>query len=135
METDCQGLHVLDRSASAQLLRTTRVGRLALVQGALPMILPVAFAMLDADLVFNVGPGTLSRAADHCDVVCFETDSVDERLDDMWSVWVVGHLSRMVNPSDLSRAEQLDLNRWGSRPGEFIRLTPQIFSGRRTSGR
>jgi uncharacterized protein len=133
METDRQGLLVLDRSACAQLLRTTRVGRLALVHGALPMILPVAFAMLDADLVFNVGPGTLSRAADHCDVVCFETDSVDAGLADMWSVSVVGQLSRVVSPADLSRAAQLDLPCW--EPGEFIRLTPQIFSGRRTFAR
>ena len=81
------------------------------------MILPVAFAMLDADLVFNVGPGTLSRAADHCDVVCFETDSVDERLDDMWSVWVVGHLSRDREPGGCvsrraARPEPLGKSPW-----------------------
>ena len=63
MDADRQGLIVLDEAACRALLHTVHLGRVALTDGALPMILPVTFACLDRDLVFRAGPGALQRAA------------------------------------------------------------------------
>ncbi len=134
MEVDRQGMIVLDAAACAALLGTTRLGRIALTQQALPVILPVAFGLLDDGLVFNTGPGLLQRAAQEEQVACFEADWADEDFNDAWSVWAIGRLSALSHPGDVRRAQELDLSLWPAVDGEFVRLAPQIFSGRRRAG-
>ena len=135
MHNDRNGMLVLDESACRALLRSTRLGRIALTDRALPMILPVAFACLDSDIVFRIGPGTLGRAADAEQVVCFETDWVDERGEAAWSVAAIGHLTRVRDPALVDACRRVDLPQWSEGPtqdsGSYITLSPQLITGRR----
>ena len=109
MNSDGQGMLVLDEAACRALLRSTRLGRIALTDHALPMILPVAFTCLDLDIIFRVGSGALARAADAEQVVCFETDWADSRIAAAWSVAAIGHLSRVDDPDLIERCRLADL--------------------------
>jgi hypothetical protein len=143
MNSDGQGMLVLDEAACRALLRSTRLGRIALTDRALPMILPVAFTCLDLDIIFRVGSGALARAADAEQVVCFETDWADSRIAAAWSVAAIGHLSRVDDPDVIDRCRLTDLPMWNGlrdRPevgpsnthsGGFVTLTPQLITGRR----
>ncbi len=141
MHADHQGLIVLDEASCRALLHTVRLGRVALTDGALPMILPLTFACLDSDLVFRTGPGALRRAALAHQVVCFEADWVDEQVTAGWSVSAIGHLRSVTDPAHVERCNATALPTWsnaatsGSMPDSstFVALTPELFSGRQRS--
>lgn len=130
VEIDRQGLRILDDAACNELLGSVRLGRIALTNGALPVILPVAFGRIENDLVFNVGPGILARAAAAEHIVCFQTDWADDDLRSAWSVSAIGQLSVITQPAKLQRAAQLDLGTWSTTDGSFLRLEPHFLSGR-----
>ncbi len=139
MHADHQELIVLDEAACRALLCTTRLGRVALTDGALPMIMPVTFACLDRDLVFHAEPGALARAALARQVVCFEADWVDDEITEGWSVAAIGQLRTVTDPVEEERCRAAALRTWttavpsGSATGvgDFVALTPEMFSGRR----
>lgn len=128
---DRQGLGVLTEQQCFELLDTARLGRIALTNRALPIILPVAFARLDDDLIFRVGEGALSKAAQMGQVVCFEVDWADDRFDSAWSVAAIGQLSFLEEPERVRRAERLHLIPWSAECDSFVQMTPQMISGRR----
>jgi uncharacterized protein len=138
MHSDTNGMLVLDEAACRALLHSTRLGRIALTDRALPMILPVAFACLDRDILFRVGPGTLGRAAEAEQVVCFETDWADESGNAAWSVAAIGRLARVRDPQKVEACRQIDLPSWSDGPtpdsGGYITLSPQMITGRRRAG-
>jgi uncharacterized protein len=126
----------LDEQACRALLGSVRLGRVALSERALPMILPVPFACLDRDVVFQVSEPALVRAAHDKHVVCFEADHAraDAATDGVpviaWTVAVVGQLSVITEPVDLERCRALpELNSPGP-SAEFIRMSPEVFQGR-----
>jgi nitroimidazol reductase NimA-like FMN-containing flavoprotein (pyridoxamine 5'-phosphate oxidase superfamily) len=130
VHVDRQGLGVLTETQCLALLDSTRLGRIALTDRAMPIILPVGFARLDNDLIFRVGQGALSRAARMGQVVCFEVDWTDDRFENAWSVAAIGQLSTLDQPARLRRAQGLDLIPWSSQCDEYVQLTPQLISGR-----
>jgi nitroimidazol reductase NimA-like FMN-containing flavoprotein (pyridoxamine 5'-phosphate oxidase superfamily) len=138
MHNDRNGMLVLDESACHTLLHSTRLGRIALTDRALPMILPITFACVDRDIVFRVGPGTLRRAADAEQVVCFETDWADECGHAAWSVAAIGRLTRVDEPGLVEACRQAGLPLWSNMPtaesGGYIALSPQLITGRRRAG-
>jgi nitroimidazol reductase NimA-like FMN-containing flavoprotein (pyridoxamine 5'-phosphate oxidase superfamily) len=69
---------------------TQHIGRLGVTRDALPMIMPVAFAMLDAAPVFRVGSGVVHRAAAQGAVTCFEVDAASADWASAWSVMMIG---------------------------------------------
>lgn len=130
VHVDRQGLGVLTEQQCHELMDSARLGRIALTDRALPIILPVGFARLDDDLIFRVGQGALSKAARMGQVVCFEADWADDTFDQAWSVVAIGQLSLLEEPARLIRAERLDLFSWSAQCDEFVQLTPQMISGR-----
>lgn len=120
----------LDDHECLTLLGSARLGRIALTNRALPIILPVGFATMDGDLVFRVGQGAISKAADMEQVVCFEADWADHGLAAAWSVAAIGQLFTLRDPTDLERARQLDLVTWAEDCETFVALRPQLLSGR-----
>jgi nitroimidazol reductase NimA-like FMN-containing flavoprotein (pyridoxamine 5'-phosphate oxidase superfamily) len=130
VQVDRQEMGVLSEDECSTLLDSARLGRLALTDGALPMIVPLGFARLDGDLIFRVGSGVVQRAAEMNQVVCFETDWVDAAYRAAWSVSAIGVLS-MLRHVDRQRADQLDLVQWSSSSATYVQLTPQLVSGRR----
>ncbi len=94
-------VHTLDEAACRSLIASGGLGRVAVTDRALPMILPVAFACLGADIAVRLAPGVLDRAADAGQVVCFQTDSTDRSdrgIAAEWSVEAIGQLRRVDDP-------------------------------------
>jgi uncharacterized protein len=82
-------LAVLPPAECRRLLAEGSVGRLAVVRGGYPVVVPVNYAVHDERIVVRTGPGTkLSGAHQHR--VAFEVDSIDEAWRTGWSVLVQG---------------------------------------------
>ena len=63
MPSDRNGLHVLSRYECLHLLAAGHVGRIGLSVQALPVVLPVNYAVLDGGVVLRSGAGTKLDAA------------------------------------------------------------------------
>jgi hypothetical protein len=125
---------VLTRAECLRRLAGTDVGRIGLSVDAMPVILPMAFAMLDDDVVIRVGWGDKLDAAVHHRVVCFEADG-SESAGGGWSVLITGRAEIIRNPQVLERAGRLPLRRWSHRPTDrFIRIPAEVVTGRRMAG-
>jgi uncharacterized protein len=127
---DRNGLEILDRSSCLELLGTADVGRIALSIGALPVVLPVNFAMLGEDIVIRTSPGSRLETAATNAVVAFEVDCVDASHSG-WSVLVQGVATEITDPLELRQARLVHLNSWPGGDGRLLRLVTQIVSGRR----
>ena len=96
MEVDPNGLEVLGRSVCLELLRTVGSGRLGLSIDALPVVLPVSFAVDGDDLmVVAVGDDRLAAALAGA-VVAFQADRHDPASGLEWSVLVRGCATRLA---------------------------------------
>ena len=132
MKLSVQELQMLSPSECEQLLARTTVGRVGISIGALPVVLPVNYAMLDGDVVVRTGAGTKLDAALAGAVVAFEVDHVDPIYHEGWSVLVQGRATEIADPADIERARALPLRPWA--PGtrdRFIRIPAEVISGRR----
>ncbi len=116
-----------------QLLSTGSVGRIAVTRDALPVILPVNYAVDGGSILIRTTDGAILRAARAGGaVVAFEVDNLDERTMTGWSVLVTGTLREVTAVSAVLRAEQLPLVPWaGGERRHFVRITPGLLSGRR----
>ena len=90
MEVDRNGLEVLDREECLRLLGTATLGRIALTDGALPVVLPVNFRVAGDRILVRTSRGTKLDAATRNAVVAFEVDHVDPMYHSGWSVVVTG---------------------------------------------
>ena len=130
--TDRNGLAILTRDECFELLGRAHVGRIALSIGALPVILPVNFHLLDDDVIVRSGPGTKMDAALTHTVVAFEVDAFSPLDHSGWSVLVQGLATEIVDPEELRRAAALPLRAWADdRINRFIRIRTYEVSGRR----
>jgi uncharacterized protein len=85
----------LGDSECRELLAGRHLGRLALVDGRGPVILPVNH-VVDRDApVFRTDPGTRLDAAAEGAAVAFEVDAADEATRTGWSVVVRGTLDEL----------------------------------------
>lgn len=109
------------------------MGRIAVTRDALPVILPVNYAVDGTSLVIRTSEGSVLKAARAGGaVVAFEVDSLDERTMTGWSVLITGTLREVTAVSAVLRAEQLPLAPWvGGERRHFVRITPGLMSGRR----
>jgi nitroimidazol reductase NimA-like FMN-containing flavoprotein (pyridoxamine 5'-phosphate oxidase superfamily) len=125
---------VMSRAECLRRLAATDVGRIGLSVDAMPVILPMSFAMLDDDVVIRASWGDKLDAAVHDRVVCFEADGQESPDGDGWSVLVTGRAEIIRNPQVLERAGRLPLRPWPTRLNDrFIRIPAEVVSGRRTS--
>jgi nitroimidazol reductase NimA-like FMN-containing flavoprotein (pyridoxamine 5'-phosphate oxidase superfamily) len=125
------GLAELGRDECEELLRTQRVGRVA-VWTDRPAVFPVVYAMLDSDVVFRTAPGEKLVAAALHRTTAFEVDTYDGEEQTGWSVNVVGPAEEIVHPDDIARARALDLPAWaGEVRDRFVRIRAAEVTGRR----
>jgi uncharacterized protein len=112
------------------LMGSTSVGRVALVDGDGPVVLPVNY-VLDGDTVlFRTSPvNTLGRHLDNARVA-FEVDEFDDYTQSGWSVLLRGVASFVAD--DELAGDQRRPFPWvdGARP-LIIRVTPFSVTGRR----
>ena len=74
VKRDANGLEVLAADECLQLLRTQAVGRIGLSSGALPVVLPVHFAIVGDEIMLCARQGTTLDAATRKAIVAFEVD-------------------------------------------------------------
>ena len=123
---------VISPDECAALLHRAHLGRIAVVDRGLPLILPVNFLLDDADVVFRTNPGTKLDAALRHAAVAFEIDGTDEETRTGWSVLIRGHAHEVSDAAELARLEKLEITPWA--PGtrqHYIRVTSLETTGRR----
>lgn len=133
MGLDRNGLEILDRSRCLDLLGSVELGRVALSDRALPIIVPVVFWLSGDDIVFRASGGLLATAAREGHIVCFEADSGGS-ADDDWSVLVVGGLSLAEPSVDRPAGGERETPWQLDRPGETVQLATGVMSGRLLAG-
>lgn len=112
-------------------LRSTSVGRLAVVIDTVPEIFPVNFLPEDGTLIFRTGPGTKLDALVAGGTAAFEADGLNTYGTIAWSVVLKG------KPETLA-ADSAGLDQdggpspWeGGAKDTLVRITPTEITGRR----
>ena len=136
MQLDQSGLEILDRDECRALLRRTAIGRIVFTHQALPAVQPVNF-ILDRDaIVIKTSPASRLATAAADTVVAFEIDEFDAEARTGWSVVAVGHTRRVTDPAEIASLKALPLESWApGRRDTFIRIVPELITGRRVGGR
>lgn len=131
-----EGLELLEEAECRALLERGSIGRVGLTVGALPVILPVNYAVVDGDVVFRTGEGTKLRASRHGTVMAFEIDAYDEDAQTGWSVLAVGCAREVTDDEDVSNFRTLGIAPWanGDRT-RYVRMSPEMLTGRRIAPR
>lgn len=135
MEIDRDGLEVLDRAECLRLLDGRSVGRIAATYGALPVVLPVEYAMDGESIVLETGRGTTLGLATAGAVVAFEVDNLHEHGHSGWTVMVTGVAEEVPDGPELDRLRSLlpdEQDVPDDRDERFVRISSEIVSGRRT---
>jgi nitroimidazol reductase NimA-like FMN-containing flavoprotein (pyridoxamine 5'-phosphate oxidase superfamily) len=133
LSRDRNGLEILPREACLQLLAAAHIGRVALNMAAMPVVLPVNFALFEGDIVIRTGPGSKLSAAIKNAVVGFEVDDVDPLYHTGWSVLVCGMAREIVDPEEMARVRRIPLTPWAGDGDHFVRIPTELVSGRRLS--
>ena len=97
-----------------------------------PVAVPVNYVLDGEAVVFRTGTGLKLSAAESGTVVAFQVDHFTPELKMGWSVLATGIAHRLVDPSDVARAEELDVPTW-VRPIDdmgFVRVELGTVSGR-----
>jgi nitroimidazol reductase NimA-like FMN-containing flavoprotein (pyridoxamine 5'-phosphate oxidase superfamily) len=133
METDPRsGALVLAVNECWALLRTAKVGRLAVVVDGRPDIFPVNFLVDQGTVVVRTGVGTKLDAVLTSPHVAFEADGYDEPAGSAWSVVIKGQGQDVKKMHELLDTVTLPLFPWqAGAKGRFVRLVPDEISGRR----
>ena len=125
-------LAVLDHGECLRLLESHYVGRIGLSVAALPVIVPVNYAVDGDQIVICSAPGAKLEAARQGQVACLEIDDFDPFDHAGWSVLVTGKLTEVTDPSEVSRFGHLPLTPWVSMvEPHFLVLSTELVTGRR----
>jgi nitroimidazol reductase NimA-like FMN-containing flavoprotein (pyridoxamine 5'-phosphate oxidase superfamily) len=127
MTLDATDPQVLPLAECLRLLAGERLGRVAITVSALPVILPVRFALDQDEILFRATVGGLLAEATRQAVVAFEADGSEPGVGS-WSVLATGMARHL--PEDERRALS-SLPPWSSETDVVIAVTPQLLSGRR----
>jgi nitroimidazol reductase NimA-like FMN-containing flavoprotein (pyridoxamine 5'-phosphate oxidase superfamily) len=124
-------LRHLSREECIELLGRDRLGRVGVTIGALPVILPVNYALFGDAIVLRTAPGTKLTAALVGAVVGFEIDGTNLEHTAGWSVLVVGHAREIRDDGVLERVRRLPLAPWSpDHRDHFVEIAVEQLSGR-----
>lgn len=126
--------HILDADECLSLLDQHHLGRVAFLEGALPIILPVNYALVDGLVVFRTDAGSKLEVALRRQPVAFEVDGIDDVNRTGWSVLVRGPAELISDADELTRLRRLPLVAWApvAKP-HYIRIGSAGVTGRRIS--
>ena len=125
------GIEVINADECRRLLAEDVIGRVAVVIGATPMILPVNYSVDGEDIIMRTMPGSrLDIGQGHA---AFEVDSFDRATQSGWSVLFTGELEEVTGyqAKDMERLQALPVQPWA--PGDrdlWLRLRPRFVTGR-----
>lgn len=128
-------LDALDHQACFLLLATVPFGRVVATSGALPLVVPVNFALDGRVIVFRTAADGPLAAATRGAVVAFQADDIDTVARTGWCVAVTGVAHTVVDESEALRMGQLGLEPWA--PGQrdtYVRIVPGLVHGRYLTG-
>lgn len=124
--TDRHGLEVLDEDEALRLFSRAAVGRVAIVRGGLPSVVPVNVCVAEGAVWFRVGTGGLLDAALAGNVIAVEADEVDRVNHTGWSVVVTGTAEVAADRDDLPVVA------WrGGEADHLVRVAADVVTGRR----
>jgi nitroimidazol reductase NimA-like FMN-containing flavoprotein (pyridoxamine 5'-phosphate oxidase superfamily) len=129
--TEARGLDALSRADCDRLLSSSRIGRVILTAGALPVAFPVNYGYDGSHIVFRTGEGTKLSAARGEMVVAFEVDDFDLLAGTGWSVLVTGVARLLTEPGAIVRADQLAIDSWLPHNRQYVAIEVGLVSGRR----
>lgn len=126
------GLEVLDRDECFRLLGLNGVGRVAVVDGGHPVILPVNYVVDAERVLFRTAPGTKLDSAVRTQRVAFQIDNADPMYHTGWSVLVIGRCEEIADPARRAEIERLPLRPWAQGAKDHIvAIAAEEVSGRR----
>ena len=126
-------LVVLDEAECRRLLTTVAVGRLGFTDGALPVVLPVPFAMHDDRVLIPAGAGSTVVRALRGAVVALLADSYRGDLASGWGVTVVGPSRVIGGALEVAVLDRLRLFPGAPTSGRcYIEVRPGLVRGWRT---
>lgn len=113
-------------------LHAAHVGRVGITVEALPVILPVNFAVHENGILFRTMAGTKLDAATNGTVVAFQADAYVPDGSGGWSVLVVGPCRRVEDGSVLRATKELLPRAWGpaARADHVVRVEIVQMTGR-----
>jgi hypothetical protein len=106
-------------------LGTTGTGRIGFTDGALPAILPVAFALRDGQVVISARRDSSVVRAVRGAVVAFQVDSYDAAARTGWSVTVVGPTRLASDPVAVAGVEDMQFS-WRPPPPDRCYISVQL---------
>jgi len=129
------GLELIERDECYRLLAEDEIGRLAVVDGGTPHVVPVNYVLDGDDVVFRTDAGTKLDRAGH-GRACFEIDGFDREHRTGWSVVVHGRLEEVTTFEFrlMERMQALDLRPWAGEKSHWLRLVVERVAGRRLTG-
>jgi nitroimidazol reductase NimA-like FMN-containing flavoprotein (pyridoxamine 5'-phosphate oxidase superfamily) len=101
----------LTRAECFEFLARASVGRIGVSIGALPVILPVHFAVHDQSVLLRTTLGTKLDAATLGSVVAFQADGWEQEEETYWSVLLQGIASEVEEGSHEARS--VPIQSWG----------------------
>jgi nitroimidazol reductase NimA-like FMN-containing flavoprotein (pyridoxamine 5'-phosphate oxidase superfamily) len=115
------------------MLESASVGRVGLSVDALPVVLPVNFAVFEGDIVFRTVVGTKFHAAAAGAILAFEVDGYDAAGRSGWSVLVQGLSEAISNEADLKAVKELEIDPWAvdGSADRYVRIRAAKVTGRR----
>lgn len=115
-----------------ELLRSTEVGRLAVIVGDHPEIFPVNFAVDQGTVLFRSAQGTKVTSALSDASVAFEADGYDAQTGLVWSVVIKGHATSFRAIDEAVDSFEVEVRPWQAGKKErFVRIRPHEVTGRR----
>jgi nitroimidazol reductase NimA-like FMN-containing flavoprotein (pyridoxamine 5'-phosphate oxidase superfamily) len=129
---DRNGLRLLDREECLHLLAGKTFGRIGVTFGALPLVLPVNYRLVDDEIVFRTGTGTKLDAATCNTIVAFEVDDIDPLTHTGWSVVATGEARKITDPVELARLAEACIPHWAHADVDgTVAVSTTMLSGRR----
>lgn len=120
---------VLDQDECRELLRLSRIGRVGYLTAGAINIIPVAYAIVEGDIVLKTAVGSALAKLPSGEAVAFQIDEFDEETRTGWSVLVNGDLRQRE-----SQNLEIEVTPWALGPRELVMaITPRTLSGRAVS--
>jgi nitroimidazol reductase NimA-like FMN-containing flavoprotein (pyridoxamine 5'-phosphate oxidase superfamily) len=133
MNAQTSEIEILSEEECVDLLRSRRLGRIALTDHGQPLIFPVNYAADDRAVVFRTAPG-MKLTGSPMSKVAFEVDEVDAAAGTAWSVMVQGVAYEITSALDRLSERLRELVVEPMAPGErqrWVAVMRHEISGRR----